>query len=91
MGVIIGLQCVTNYVLDTYPQYTASAIGAVTLLRGFAGFGIPLFAPYMYQKLDYGWGNSLLAFVATFVGIGAPVALWFLGHALRTRSVLCAD
>jgi MFS family permease len=44
-GVIIGLQCATNYVLDAYPRYVASALGAVTLLRGIAGFCFPLFAP----------------------------------------------
>lgn len=44
-GVIIGLQCVTNYLLDAYSQYAASAIGAVLLLRGIFGFAMPLFAP----------------------------------------------
>jgi len=38
--------------------------GAATVLRSLAGFGFPLFAPYMYAKLHYGWGNSLLAFIA---------------------------
>lgn len=44
-GVIIGLQCVTNYLLDAYSKYAASAIGAVLLLRGIFGFAMPLFAP----------------------------------------------
>jgi MFS family permease len=99
-GVIIGMQCITNYVIDAYPRYIASAIGAVTLLRGLAGFGFPLFAPYvtvparnidseayifryMYARLDYGWGNTLLAFIAIAVGIAAPVALWFFGAKMR--------
>jgi len=90
MGVIIGTQCVTNYLIDTYSVYTASAIGAVALLRGFAGFGFPLFAPYLYANSDYGWGNSLLAFIATFVGMSAAVGLWFFGQALRRRSTFCA-
>jgi hypothetical protein len=45
MGTIIGMQCTSNYLLDAYPEYAASALGAVTFLRAFAGFGLPLFGP----------------------------------------------
>jgi len=44
-GAIIGMQCVTTYVVDAYSQYTASAIGAITQLRGLAGFALPLAGP----------------------------------------------
>ncbi|KAK3052441.1 hypothetical protein LTS18_012287, partial [Coniosporium uncinatum] len=56
-GTIIGFQCIQTYIVDSYTQYAASAIGAATVLRSLAGFGFPLFAPYMYAALDYGWGN----------------------------------
>lgn len=50
-GVIIAFQCIQTYVVDSYTRYAASAVGAVTVLRSLAGFGFPLFAPTMYNRL----------------------------------------
>ena len=77
-------------VVDAYTRYAASAVGAATVLRSLAGFGFPLFAPYMYNALGYGWGNSLLGFVAVGLGIPAPVLLWMYGQKLRERSPFAA-
>ncbi len=89
-GVIVGFQCIQTYLVDSYVRYAASAIGAATVLRSSAGFGFQLFAPYMYAALDYGWGNSLLGFIALGLGIPAPFLLWFFGKKLRERSTLAA-
>ncbi|KAL2042953.1 hypothetical protein N7G274_004011 [Stereocaulon virgatum] len=89
-GVIIGFQCIQTYLVDSYVRYAASAIGAATVLRSLAGFGFPLFAPYMYQTLKYGWGNSLLGFLAIGLGVPAPWLLWFYGKKLRERSPFAA-
>ncbi|OWP06451.1 MFS multidrug transporter [Marssonina coronariae] len=75
-GTIVGFQCIQTYTVDAYTRYAASAIGAATVLRSLAGFGMPLFAPYMYAALDFGWGNSLLAFVGIALGWPAPILLW---------------
>ncbi|KAK4693464.1 hypothetical protein P7C71_g3938, partial [Lecanoromycetidae sp. Uapishka_2] len=89
-GVIIGFQCVQTYLVDSYTRYAASAIGAATVLRSLAGFGFPLFAPYMYNALGYGWGNSLLGFIALGLGVPAPWLLWYFGKRLRERSPFAA-
>jgi hypothetical protein len=89
-GVIVGFQSIQTYLVDSYVRYAASAIGAATVLRSLAGFGFQLFAPYMYAALDYGWGNSLLGFIALGLGIPAPFLLWFFGKKLRERSALAA-
>jgi hypothetical protein len=89
-GVITGFQCIQTYIVDSYAKYAASAIGAATLLRSLAGFGFPLFAPYMYQKLQYGWGNSLLAFLAIALSWPAPFLLWKYGELLRKKSTFAA-
>ncbi|MCJ1337730.1 hypothetical protein MMC09_003013 [Bachmanniomyces sp. S44760] len=89
-GVIVGFQCIQTYLVDSYTRYAASAIGAATVLRSLAGFGFPLFAPYMYRALDYGWGNTLLAGIAVALGIPAPWALWVFGRRLRERSRFAA-
>ena len=89
-GVNIGFHGIQTYIVDAYATYAASAIGAVTVLRSLAGFGFPLFAPYMYNALDDGWGNSLLGFVAIGIGLPAPVLLWFYGQRLRDKSPFAA-
>ncbi|KAL9127173.1 MAG: hypothetical protein Q9217_003906 [Psora testacea] len=89
-GMIIGFQCIQTYLVDAYTRYAASAVGAATVLRSMAGFGFPLFAPSMYKALDYGWGNSLLRFIAIGLGIPAPVLLWIYGKKLREKSPFAA-
>ncbi|KAL6713530.1 hypothetical protein ACLMJK_008995 [Lecanora helva] len=89
-GVIIGFQSVQTYLVDAYTRFAASAIAAATVLRSLAGFGFPLFAPAMYNGLGYGWGNSLLGFIAFSLGVPAPFVIWFYGQKLRERSTFAA-
>lgn len=85
-GTIVGFQCIQTYLVDSYTRYAASAIAAATVLRSLAGFGFPLFAPAMFDALDFGWGNSLLGFVAIGLGLPGPFLLWKYGATLRTKS-----
>ncbi|KAK7748967.1 hypothetical protein SLS53_000992 [Cytospora paraplurivora] len=89
-GVIIGFQCIQGFLVDTYTRYAASAVAAATVLRSLAGFGFPLFAPSLYDRLQYGWGNSLLAFVGMIIGWPAPILLWIYGPRLRAKSPFAA-
>jgi len=90
VGTVSGIQTMQSYVVDAYTRYAASGMAAVMVLRSLAGFGFPLFAPAMYNALGYGWGNSLLAFVALALGVPAPFMLWRYGAALRARSKFAA-
>jgi MFS family permease len=90
VGAIMSFQCIQTYLVDAYTRYAASALAAVTVLRSLAGFGFPLFSPYMYNALDYGWGTSLLAFVGIGIGIPAPLLLWKYGAKLRAMSPFAA-
>ena len=89
-GVKFGLQCTQLYALDVYPLYAASASAGSLFLRSLAGFAFPLFAPYLYQRLDFGWGNSLLALIALVIGLPVPFLLWTYGPYLRKRSPYAA-
>ncbi|KAG7010151.1 hypothetical protein G7Y79_00001g004230 [Physcia stellaris] len=86
IGMKIATQCTQAYLVDTYTLYAASASAAAIVLRSLAGFAFPLFAPYLYARLGYGWGNSVIAFVALGLGVPAPWVLWVWGPALRGRS-----
>ncbi|KAF2273658.1 MFS general substrate transporter [Westerdykella ornata] len=89
-GSIVSFQCIQTYLVDAYTRYAASAIAAATVLRSLAGFGFPLFAPAMFAALDFGWGNSLLGFIAIGLGVPAPFMLWTFGERLRAKSKYAA-
>ncbi|PLB48934.1 putative efflux pump antibiotic resistance protein [Aspergillus steynii IBT 23096] len=70
------------YLLDEF-THTASANAAMRLLSYILGFAFPIFAPQMYKRLGYGWGNSLLAFLFIGLAAPAPLVLWVWGPRLR--------
>lgn len=59
--IFIGIQ---TYLVDAFVEHAASVIGANAVLRGTAGALIPLSGLDMYSALGWGWGNSLLGFIA---------------------------
>ncbi|KAF2686894.1 hypothetical protein K458DRAFT_441590 [Lentithecium fluviatile CBS 122367] len=52
------------HLVDTYTEHAASAICACTVVQSVCEAFLPLAAGPLYQRLGYGWGNSLPAFVA---------------------------
>ena len=52
------------YLVDSFPDYAASAIGAGSILMSLCGGLIPLAGPPLYARLGLGWGNSVLGFIA---------------------------
>ncbi|KAE8147186.1 major facilitator superfamily domain-containing protein [Aspergillus avenaceus] len=84
IGVFGTLQA---YVIDSYPQYAASGVGALTVTRSLFGALLPLAGPPMYQSLGYGWGNSLLGFI-TLAMVLVPILLNRVGANLRKRFVV---
>ncbi|KAL4738125.1 major facilitator superfamily domain-containing protein [Aspergillus similis] len=85
-GTISCLQGMQTYIVDSYQTYAASAMAACAILRSLAGFGFPLFAPYMYDALGYGWGTSVLGFFSIGFGWMAPFVFWHYGPKLRAMS-----
>ncbi|KAI0107606.1 major facilitator superfamily domain-containing protein [Nemania sp. FL0031] len=83
MGSFIYSQAINAYILDEFKQYGASALAAVRILSQTLGFAFPIFAPQLYETLDYGWGNSLLALVFIVLAFPVPGCLWLWGERLR--------
>lgn len=75
---------IQTYLVDAFTVHAASAIAANTVLRSLAGAFLPLAGPKMYAALGYGWGNSLLAFIALAI---SPVAWIFYryGETIRKK------
>lgn len=83
VGILYTYLPVQMYLVDTYTVFAASANGACTIIRSLCSALIPLGANPLYQNLGYGWGNSLLAFIAlAFV----PVAVLLIKYGERIRT-----
>ncbi|KAI3323361.1 MFS general substrate transporter [Xylariaceae sp. AK1471] len=83
MGSFTYSQALNAYTLDEFKEYGASAYAAVRVLSQILGFIFPIFAPRLYETLNYGWGNSLLAFIFIVLAFPIPACLWLWGEKLR--------
>ncbi|GKT45690.1 MFS transporter prlG [Colletotrichum spaethianum] len=80
---ILGIwQPIQAYVIDAYPLYAASAIGAFTVFRSVVAAFLPMAGPAMYDALGLGWGNSVLGFIAIAL-IPVPALIYKYGGRLR--------
>nr|XP_036575384.1 fluconazole resistance protein 1 [Colletotrichum truncatum]KAF6781947.1 fluconazole resistance protein 1 [Colletotrichum truncatum] len=71
------------YLLEIFgAEAGASAVAANTVFRSLVGALLPLAGPTMYENLGYGWGNSLLAFLA-IAFIPVPWILYLYGDKIR--------
>ena len=52
-----------TYLIDSFTEFSASALAAITVTRCIGGSLIPLLGPILYDRLGLGWGNSVLAFL----------------------------
>lgn len=65
------------YVVDVYTLHTASATGAMSIIRSAIAAVVPLAAGPLYVRLGYGWGYTLLAGLAIpFIFIGVVLVRW---------------
>ncbi|KAI0452158.1 major facilitator superfamily domain-containing protein [Xylaria acuta] len=76
------------YLVDLFgSEAAASALGANTLLRSLSGTFLPVAGPALYTSLGYGWGNTLLGFLAlAFAPL--PVIFYKHGEWLRSKTVV---
>lgn len=75
----MGIQ---TYLVDAFTIFAASALAGNMMVRSVMASVLPLAAPQMYARLGYGWGNSLLAFLALAM-IPVPALLMIYGERMR--------
>ncbi|KAI9369658.1 major facilitator superfamily domain-containing protein [Aspergillus egyptiacus] len=93
---VVGIGCmyllvpVGLYIIDAFPAYAASGLAVNVVLRSVLGAFIPLSGPSLYGHWGYGWGNSVLGFIALAL---APTTVWIRRHGewLRTHASLQLD
>lgn len=84
LATILCFQTILVYLVDAFIPYSASATACAVLVRSVLAAIFPLFAQQLYEKLGFGWGSSLLAFIA-MAGIPVPIVLFIYGEGLRTK------
>jgi hypothetical protein len=58
------MMCATTYLIGAHVLYEASAVAACTAVGSLIGAPVLLAGRSMYEEMELGWGNSLLAFLA---------------------------
>ncbi|TGO50452.1 hypothetical protein BCON_0183g00150 [Botryotinia convoluta] len=83
LGNMVFSQGLLAYQLDEFGKYGASANAASRVGSNIMGFVQPIFGPQLYDKLGFGWGNSLLGFI--WIVTGGPICflLYYWGGRMR--------
>jgi hypothetical protein len=71
------------YLIDCFTVHAASAMAANTVLRSVVAAFLPIAGPIMFEKLGYGWGNSVLGFIAVAC---IPIPFFFIKYGGRIRA-----
>lgn len=79
---------ITTYLIDSFDEFSASVLAAITMARSVGGAVVPLSAPRLYERLGQGWGNSVFAFV-DLACCTIPLLLYHFGA--RWRAVFSSD
>jgi len=85
-ALILVFQAIQTYIIDAFTLHAASALAATACLRSLAGFGFPLFAPAMFEKLGYGKADTILACLSIVLGCPVPFLFWKYGRRIRMSS-----
>ncbi|KAK2754876.1 hypothetical protein FQN54_006769 [Arachnomyces sp. PD_36] len=85
LGNVLVFISMTNYLIDTYSLFAATAAATNSIARALFGFAFPLFTTYMYKNLGTQWASSIPAFLSLAF---APLPFIFLrvGAKLRAKS-----
>lgn len=79
--------CIQIYLVDCYIRYAASVVAAITVFRSVVGALLPLAGLSLYNALDYGWGNGVLAFMSLAL-LPVPIIFRLFGSRIRARSTV---
>ncbi|QDS77377.1 hypothetical protein FKW77_005756 [Venturia effusa] len=82
-GLLLIFMPANTYLIDVFTSHAASAMAANTVLRSVVAAILPMAGPKLYAALGYGWGNSLLGFVAAAM---IPIPFVFLKYGERIRT-----
>jgi len=77
-------QAAMNYMVDTFTQYSASAVAANTFMRGVLAGALPLCIGPMYDHIGVAWGSTVFGCFAALL-VPVPFLFFFWGKYIRAR------
>ncbi|KAG9517088.1 synaptic vesicle transporter, partial [Aureobasidium melanogenum] len=83
-GVVLITIGSTNYLVDAYTMFAASAITVCICGRAIFGAVFPLFTRALYNKLGIFWG-SLVPAILALICTPLPFVFYYNGHKIRAR------
>ena len=89
-GMVLVFLSITNYLVDAYTIFAASALAANAVLRSLFGAAFPLFTSQMFDRLGIHWASSVPAFLA-LACIPFPFVIYKYGPAIRSRCRYAAE
>ncbi|KAI0736845.1 MFS general substrate transporter [Fomitopsis betulina] len=84
-GVALVMQGATQYMMDAYQIYAASALAATVVMRSICACFFPLVIPIMYRNLGDHWAGTVFA-ILTALCMPLPWLFYAYGPAIRSRS-----
>lgn len=84
VGSILPFQSILVYLVDAFIPYSASATACAVLVRSVLAAVFPLFSQQLFVQCGYGWGSSIIAFIA-LLAVPVPIVLYAKGERLRNR------
>ena len=89
-GFLLIFLALTNYVVDAYEVFAASALAAVSSSRSIFGSSLPFSANPMYSTLGVQWACTLLGFLSMLLCL-IPFAFLRYGPRIRANSKFCQE
>jgi multidrug resistance protein len=89
-GMVLVFLSITNYLVDAYTIFAASALAANAVLRSLFGAAFPLFTRQMFDRLGIHWASTIPAFLAV-VCIPFPFLIYKYGPVIRRRCRYAAE
>ncbi|KAF2163726.1 hypothetical protein M409DRAFT_25912 [Zasmidium cellare ATCC 36951] len=80
----------SNYLVQSYGIYAASALAGNAVLRSIMGATLPLAGPSLYKTLGANWAGTLLGMLEVLC-IPIPFLFYKYGHKIREKSKLIRE
>lgn len=90
MGYTLIFMSLSNYLVDSYEKYAASAMAASSATRSLLAAGLPMCSKALYDKLGIAWGFYFLGFLMLGLSV-IPLAFLKWGPVIRQKSAFCQE
>ncbi|KAK5069776.1 hypothetical protein LTR64_008040 [Lithohypha guttulata] len=84
-GMVLIWTSSSNYIVDAYKMYAASAIAGQIVMRSVFGAVFPLFTGYIYEGIGIHWASAVPGFLAILL-LPLPFLFHRYGRVIRSRS-----